>query len=87
MPYTFRKSDLPTLNLEIQRGSYLDVWIEAWEGYVFLSGLRDEDEQTKIHALKQCLTDNSPRILTNLGLTPDQMSNVSTVIARIKSHA
>ena len=87
MPYTFRKSNLPTLDLEIQRGSDLDVWIEAWEGYVFLSGLRDEDEQTKVYALKQCLTDNSRRILTNLGLTADQMSNMSTIIARIKSHA
>ena len=87
MPYTFRKSDLPVLDLEVQRGVDIDTWVASWEGYRCLSGLRDEPAQTQVDALEQCLTSASLRILRNLGLTAEQLADAAVIVEQIKRYA
>ena len=59
MPYTFRKSDLPVLDLEVQQGVDIDDWCATWKSYRRLSGLKDESALTQVDALTQCLMTGS----------------------------
>ena len=38
MVFTFRKSDILQLDLEIDRGSNFTAWLEEWTAYAALSG-------------------------------------------------
>ena len=87
MPYTFRKSDLPVLDLEVDRGADFTSWSESWESYMRLSGLQDEQPATKVDALKQCLTRGSLRIMNNLGLTATQLADVTQIVDAFKTYA
>ena len=87
MPYTFRKSDLPVLDLEVQRGADIDDWCATWQSYRRLSGLKDEPALTQVDALTQCLTAGSLRILRNLGLTDDQLADAAIIVERLKCYA
>ena len=87
MPYTFRKSDLPVLDLEAQRGLDIDTWVTTWEAYRCLSGLGAEPAQTQVDALELCLTSGSLRILRNLGLTAEQLADAAVIVEQLKKYA
>ena len=87
MPYTFRKSDLPVLDLEVDRGADFTSWSKSWESYMRLSGLQDEPPETKVDALTQCLMRESLRIMNNLGLTTAQLADVAQIVEAFKTYA
>ena len=43
MPFTFRKSDIPHLDLAIDRGSNFTSGKEEWTAYSLLSELSEEE--------------------------------------------
>ena len=56
MPYVFRQSDLPKLDIQVDRGADFEVWKAQWASYSTLSGLAGEDAATKVQVLTLCLS-------------------------------
>jgi len=52
MPLTFRKSDIPHLDLDIDRGSNFTSWREEWNAYSLVSGLSKEEAITQYNVLR-----------------------------------
>ena len=86
MPYVFRQSDLPKLDIQVDRGADFDAWKVQWSSYCTLSGLAGEDAATKVQVLTLCLSRETVAIVDNLGLSDEQRNNVDTVIQAIKRH-
>ena len=86
MPYVFRQSDLPKLDIQVDRGADFEVWKAQWTSYCTLSGLAGKDAATKVQVLTLCLSRETIAIVNNLGLSEEQRNNVDTVIQAIKRH-
>ena len=86
MPYTFILSDLPKLDLQVDRGADFVAWKTQWSSYVSLSGLGEESAETQVHALTLCFSRETLSIVDNLGLTTDQRKNTQAIIAAIKRY-
>ena len=86
MPFTFRLSDLPKLDLQVDRGTDFEAWKTQWTSYLSLSGLAGESAGTKVQALTLCFSRETLTIVDNLGLTPEQKSDVDAIITAIKRH-
>ena len=54
MPYVFRLSDLPKLDLQVDRGTDFEAWKTQWTSYSTLSGLSGESAATQVQALTLC---------------------------------
>ena len=72
MPYTFRQSDLPKLDLDLDKGTDFAIWKKKWTSYRTLSGLERENAATQVNVLNLCLSNEALRIVENLGLTDAQ---------------
>ena len=55
-PYTFRLSDLPTLDRQVDHGTDFTVWRLQWESYSSLSGLGDQPAAKQVQALSLCFS-------------------------------
>ena len=86
MPYVFRQSDLPKLDIQVDRGADFEAWKAQWASYCTLSGLADEAAATKVQVLTLCLSRETLAIVNNLGLSEEQRNNVDTIIRAIKRH-
>ena len=78
--YTFRQSDLPRLNLHIDRGTDFGAWRTQWESYSSLSGLSNEDAAKQVKALTLCLLRDTLTIIHNLGLSENEMKDTEAII-------
>ena len=70
--YTFRQSNLPKLDLNVDRGTYFAAWRAQWDSYCFLSGLVEEDTVKQVKALMLCLSRETLAVIHNLGLSEAQ---------------
>ena len=86
MPYVFRQSDLPKLDIQVDCGTDFEAWRAQWTSYCTLSGLAGEAAETKVQVLTLCLSRETLTIVNNLGLTEEQRNDVDTVIRAIKCH-
>ena len=86
MPYTFRTSDLPKLDLDTDRGTDFLAWHQQWLAYRSLSGLGDEPAQTQVQALHLCFSRETLNIMGNLGLTDAQKQDQAEIIAALRQH-
>ena len=86
MPYVFRQTDLPKLDIQVDRGSDFEAWKDQWTSYCTLSGLAEESAATKVQVLTLCLSRETLAIVNNLGLTPEQRQDASAIITAIKRH-
>ena len=84
MPYVFRQTDLPKLDIQVDRGSDFEVWKDQWASYCTLSGLAEESAATKVQVLTSCLSRETLAIVNNLGLTTKQKQDPSTIITAFK---
>ena len=57
------------LDISSDRGELFKVWRERWNDYVLLSGLKRAEPRVQIAALRDCLTDDTIRVLRNLELS------------------
>ena len=86
MPYVFRQSDLPKLDIQVDRGADFEAWKAQWTSYCTLSGLAGEEAATKVQVLTLCLSRETLAIVNNLGLTDEQRNSVDAIITTIKRH-
>ena len=86
MPYVFRLSDLPKLDLDVDRGTDFTAWTAQWTSYSTLSGLSEEPAATKVQALTLCFSRETLTVVDNLGLTTEERNDSSTIIAALKRH-
>ena len=84
--YTFRQSDLPRLDLHIDRGTDFGAWRTQWESYCSLAGLGREDATKQVKALTLCLSRETLAIVQNLGLTEDQMKDSAEIIEAMQRY-
>ena len=52
MLFTSRRSDIPRLDVDVDRGSSFKGWLEEWSAYHAVSGLSEESDDTHNHALR-----------------------------------
>ena len=86
MPYVFRQTDLPKLDIQVDRGSDFEAWKHQWTSYCTLSGLPGESAATNVQVLTLCLSRETLTIVNNLDLTPEQRQDASAIITAIKRH-
>ena len=86
MPFVFRLSDLPKLDLQVDRGTDFEAWKTQWTAYVNQSRLSEESAETKVQALNLCFSRETLMIVNNLGLTTEQKKDVDIIIHAIKNH-
>ena len=71
--YTCCQSNLPKLDLNIDRGIDFTACRAQRDSYCFLLGLVDEDMAKQVKALALCLYRDTLVIVHNLGLSKAQM--------------
>ena len=82
--YTFRLSDLPKLDLQIDKGTEFIAWHLQWKSYCSLSGLSKEDPSRQVEAL--CFSRETLSVVQNLGLTDEQRKDVQVIIEALQSY-
>ena len=86
MPFTFRKSDIPHLDLDIDRGSNFTSWKEEWDAYLLVSGLSKEKAATQYNVLRLAFSRETALIVSNLGLSDENKQNVTSIIKALTEH-
>ena len=86
MPYVFRLSDLPKLDLQVDRGTDFEAWKAQWTSYSTLSGLSGEPAATQVQALTLCFSRETLTVVNNLGLSEEACNSVEAIITAIKRH-
>ena len=66
--YVFRTSDLPKLDLDIDRGTDFQAWHQQWLVYCSLSGLSAEPAAKQVQALQLRFSRETLNVVDNLGL-------------------
>jgi len=86
MPYVYRRSNLPKLDIQLDRGADFEAWRAQWTSYRTLSGLADTEAATQVQVLTLCLSRETLAIVNNLGLSDEQRNDVNAIIQAIKYH-
>ena len=86
MPFTFRKSDIPHLDLDIGQGSNFTSWKEEWDAYLLVSGLSKEKAATQDNVLRLAFSRETALIVSNLGLSDENKQNVTSIIEALTEH-
>ena len=84
--YTFRPSDLPKLDLQVDKGTNFAAWRIQWECCCNLSGLAHQVAEKQVEALSLCLSRETLSILHNLGLTTAERKDVPTIIQALQRY-
>ena len=84
MPYVFRLSDLPKLDLQVDHGTDFEAWKAQWTSYSTLSGLSGDSAAIQVQALTLCFSRETLTVVNNLGLSEEDRNNAEAVIAAIK---
>ena len=77
MIFTFRRSDIPRLDLDIDSGSNFKAWLEEWTTYHALSGLNKQDGETQFYVLRLAFLRDTATVINNLGLPDEVRKNYS----------
>ena len=85
--YVFRTSDLPKLDLNIDKGTDFHAWHEQWLAYHSLSGLGAETPAKQVQALRLCFSRDTLNIVDNFGLTIHQRKDQAQIIAALKAYS
>ena len=86
MQYTFHKSDLPMLNLDVDKLPAFLRWKEQWQGYRTISGLSNEQGATQVIALKACFEGETLTVVNNLGIAATDRDNQQVIVERLEEH-
>ena len=84
--YTFRLSDLPKLDLQVDKGTDFTAWRLQWKSYGNLSGLAKQDPSKQVEALSLCFSRETLAIVQNLGLTDEERKDVTTIIEALQRY-
>ena len=83
---TFWLSDLPKLNLQVDKGTDFAAWRIQWECHCNLSGLAHQVAEKQVEALSLCLSRETLSILHNLSLTTEERKDVPTIIQALQRY-
>ena len=86
MPYTFRRSDIPKLDLDVDRGASFKAWLEEWAAYSAVSQLGKEDSDTQYNVLRLAFTRDTANVVDNLGLIAEDKKKVTKIIEALTKH-
>jgi len=86
MPYIFRLSDLPKLDLQVDCGTDFEACKAQWTSYSTLSGLGGESADTQVLALTLCFSRETLTVVNNLGLSIEDRNCANAIIMAIKCH-
>ena len=86
MPFTFRRSDIPRLDVDVDRGSSFKAWLEEWSAYHAVSGLSEESDDIQYHVLRLAFSRETATVIDNLGLPEEDRRKVNKIIDALKSH-
>ena len=86
MPFTFRRSVIPRLDLDVDRGSNFKAWLEEWSAYHAVSGLSDQEAETQYHVLRLAFSRDTATVIDNLGLPNEDRKKVDKIIEALKTH-
>ena len=81
-----KETDLPKLDLWVDRGSDFAAWKLQWDSYRSLSGLTDQTTAKQVQALTLCFFRETPSVVPNLGLTEEQRASVVCTIKQSRHH-
>ena len=84
--YVFRTSDLPKLDLDVDRGTDFHAWHQQWLAYRSLSGLSTEAAAKQVQALQLCFSRETLNVVDNLGLTTEQKQDQAQIITALKAY-
>ena len=82
----FRLSDLPKLDLQVDKGTDFAAWRLQWISYCSLSGLSKEVASKQVEALSLCFSRETLAIIQNLGLTEAEKKYVAAIIEALQQH-
>ena len=85
-PYTFRLSDLPRLDLQVDKGTDFTAWRIQWDSYCSLSGLAKEVAEKQVEALTLCFSRETLSIVQHLGLTTAEKKDVAKIIEALQRY-
>ena len=83
-PYVFRLSDLPKLDLQVDRRTDFTAWRLQWDSYSNLSGLVNQPAAKQVQALSLCFSRETLAIVQNLGLNDAARGNAAQVIQALQ---
>jgi hypothetical protein len=86
MPYTYKNSDLPKLDLEVDRGSLFLSWKQQWNDYHSLSGLDGEPAVKQVQVQRMCFARSTISIVNNLGLTDEQKVDQDLIVTALRGY-
>ena len=86
MPFTFRKSDIPHLDLDIDRGSNFTSWKEEWTAFSLASELFKKEAETQYNVFRLAFSRETALIVSNLGLPEEKNKNVKSIIEALTEH-
>ena len=79
-PWSYRKSELPKLDIAIDRGPRFAAWKIQWESYCALSGLLNQPASTQVQALTLCMSKDTVAFINTLGLSEEDMKDQAKII-------
>ena len=82
----FCLSDLPKLDLQIDKGTDFTTWHLQWKSYCSLSGLANEEASKQVEALSLCFSRETLSIVQILGLTDEERKNVTVITEALQSY-
>ena len=84
-PFTFRHSDIPKLDLDMDRGNNFKACLEEWSADIAVSGLSEENGNTKNHVLSMAFSRETDVVVDNLGLLEED-KKIDKIIQALKVH-
>ena len=86
MPFVFRQTDMPKLDIQVDRGVDFEAWKAQWTSYSTLFGLVNKSTETKVQVLTLCLSQETDTIVNNHSLTVEQKRDTTAIIMALKHH-
>ena len=82
--HTFHLSDLPKLDLQIDKSTNFAAWRLQWKSYCSLSGLSREDPSRQVEPLSLCFSRETLAVVQNLSLIDEQRKDVKAIIKALQ---
>ena len=86
LPFTFRRSDILRLDLDVDRSSNFKAWLEEFSAYRAVSGLSNQEAETQYRVLRLAFSRDTVTVIDNLGLTDEDRKKVDKIVEALKTH-
>ena len=72
-------------DVNVDRGSSFEAWLEEWSAYHAVSGLSEESNDTQYHVLRSAFSRETATVINNLSLPKEDRRKVNEIIDALKS--